>query len=433
MDNDKQSSTGDGPKAAQLRVEGNQAMKRREYDRAISLYTSALFHSQGAGAAVLLANRAAAYHSKNEYGLAKADAQAAVTADPHYIKGWSRLGLAEYILGNYAASAVAYRTSVENGGSDLAREGYKQAKVTLGRLTAHSDMDPFTSLADLIVSTSTQETTNKRIEGRTFAAEHNGKMETLLKKLENPHQNIHAIEQDMILPQTAMVKAAAQVVAFKGKVIALTHIGNSIYTTPSVRRADLGELLCERRFIPKDFLSRSLQACYPSGYDTVVLAIFNSSAENHPCTRYLMPSDEEGSYELMIVVLDEGQTTLPSNPQWYRGGRHRIVSSISNAELIERLDAVHAKFPVLEMVLLPGINRDGELLEKSVVQLKERPLITRSQLARRIEDRLNLCNRLGFPPFHISGLENYLNAVNDETQSWTRERVLRVSEDFARG
>jgi tetratricopeptide (TPR) repeat protein len=128
----------------QLKLQGNQAMKDMKYDEAISFHTSALEHSPGN--AILLANRAAAYHLAEEYESAKTDAQAAVAADPQYTKGWSRLGLVEYDLGDYGASAAAYRTGVKIGGTDLTRKGYRQATITLGRSTVNSDLDALTSL-----------------------------------------------------------------------------------------------------------------------------------------------------------------------------------------------------------------------------------------------------------------------------------------------
>ena len=96
-------STSPEPTAAQkaeaetLKSKGNAAMAKKNYDSAIDLYTQAL--ALIPGNPIFLSNRAAAHSASKDHESAKADAEAAVVADPKYTKAWSRLGLALFALG----------------------------------------------------------------------------------------------------------------------------------------------------------------------------------------------------------------------------------------------------------------------------------------------------------------------------------------------
>ena len=55
----------------------------------------------------------------------------ATAADPAYTKAWSRLGLANFALGDAKASMEAYKKGMDaegNGGSEAMRKGYETAK-----------------------------------------------------------------------------------------------------------------------------------------------------------------------------------------------------------------------------------------------------------------------------------------------------------------
>ncbi|KAI5293067.1 hypothetical protein KEM52_005848 [Ascosphaera acerosa] len=67
------------------------------------------------------------------------DAKAATAADPAYVKGWSRLGLAQFALGNPRAAMEAYEKGIEaegNGGSDAMRRGLETARKRVAELEA---------------------------------------------------------------------------------------------------------------------------------------------------------------------------------------------------------------------------------------------------------------------------------------------------------
>src|SRR5690606_28241899 len=80
---------------------------------------------------IYLSNRAAAYSASGAHDKAVLDAQASVDADPKYSKGWSRLGLAKFALGDAKGSMAAYEKGIQaegNGGSEQMRKGYETAK-----------------------------------------------------------------------------------------------------------------------------------------------------------------------------------------------------------------------------------------------------------------------------------------------------------------
>jgi len=124
-------------RAEELKVQGNKAMAAKDYARAIDLYSQAL--ALYPGNAIFLSNRAAAYSAARDHESARADAEAAVAADPNYTKAWSRLGLARFALGDARGSMEAYKQGIEhegNGGSEAMKKGYETAKRRLEELEA---------------------------------------------------------------------------------------------------------------------------------------------------------------------------------------------------------------------------------------------------------------------------------------------------------
>lgn len=112
-----------------MKSQGNSAMAQKNYPSAIDFYTKAL--AIVPGNPIFLSNRAAAYSASKDHESAKADAEAAVAADPKYTKAWSRLGLARFALGDAKGSMEAYQKGIEyegNGGSDAMKKGYETAK-----------------------------------------------------------------------------------------------------------------------------------------------------------------------------------------------------------------------------------------------------------------------------------------------------------------
>ena len=111
--------------AESLKSQGNAAMAQKDYPKALELYSKAL--ALVPGNPIFLSNRAAAYSASKDHTAARADAEAAVAADPKYTKAWSRLGLARFALGDAKGSMEAYSKGIEyegNGGSDAMKKGY---------------------------------------------------------------------------------------------------------------------------------------------------------------------------------------------------------------------------------------------------------------------------------------------------------------------
>ena len=112
-----------------LKSKGNAAMAQKDYPSAIDFYTQAL--ALVPGNPIFLSNRAAAYSASKDHESARADAEAAVAADPSYTKAWSRLGLARFALGDAKGSMEAYEQGIKhegNGGSEAMKRGYETAK-----------------------------------------------------------------------------------------------------------------------------------------------------------------------------------------------------------------------------------------------------------------------------------------------------------------
>lgn len=116
-------------KANVLKAEGNKAMAVRDFDTAIAKYTEAI--GLDSSNVVYLSNRAAAYSSSSQHAKAVEDAKAAIALDSSFSKAYSRLGLAEYALGNAKGSMEAYKKGIEIEGSlpsDAMKRGYETAK-----------------------------------------------------------------------------------------------------------------------------------------------------------------------------------------------------------------------------------------------------------------------------------------------------------------
>lgn len=116
-------------RADALKGQGNAALQQKDYDKAIDLYTQALelqpFNP------IYLSNRAAAYSAAQRHEEAKNDAEMAVAADPKFAKAWSRLGLANFAIGDSKGAMEAYQKGIEaegSGGSEAMRKGYETAK-----------------------------------------------------------------------------------------------------------------------------------------------------------------------------------------------------------------------------------------------------------------------------------------------------------------
>lgn len=112
-----------------LKAEGNKAMAARDFATAIAKYSDAI--ALDSTNVVYLSNRAAAYSSASQHEKAVADAKSAIALDPKFSKAYSRLGLAQYALGNAKEAMEAYKSGLDIEGSspsDAMKRGYETAK-----------------------------------------------------------------------------------------------------------------------------------------------------------------------------------------------------------------------------------------------------------------------------------------------------------------
>jgi small glutamine-rich tetratricopeptide repeat-containing protein alpha len=101
----------DTEKAEELKKDGNKLLGAKDFEGAVQKYTEAIELDDTN--AVYFANRAAAYSQLGDHNLAAADAKQALLVNPDYSKAFSRLGHAEFCLGNYKEAVDAYRKGVE--------------------------------------------------------------------------------------------------------------------------------------------------------------------------------------------------------------------------------------------------------------------------------------------------------------------------------
>ena len=93
--------------ALKLKDQGNEQLLKGHYLEAIGFYTDALEYSPTN--AVILSNRAQAYIKVENYGLAMADADAALESDPNYAKAYYRRGSAQFALGHLKDAKKNFR------------------------------------------------------------------------------------------------------------------------------------------------------------------------------------------------------------------------------------------------------------------------------------------------------------------------------------
>lgn len=99
VDRSSEDQTANEEKALALKNLGNEQLMKGHYLEAIGYYSDALeFHPTNA---VILSNRAQAYIKVENYGLAMADATAAMQSDPKYAKAYYRRGSAQFALTHY--------------------------------------------------------------------------------------------------------------------------------------------------------------------------------------------------------------------------------------------------------------------------------------------------------------------------------------------
>ena len=121
--------------ANHLKVDGNKAMARKEYMKAIGLYSKALrLAPAGPQSHVYFSNRAAALCYLERYEEAELDAERALALHPEFGKAHARLGLSRYFLKDYHGAVEAYESaSAYDPDNESNRIYLAKAKLKLGR------------------------------------------------------------------------------------------------------------------------------------------------------------------------------------------------------------------------------------------------------------------------------------------------------------
>lgn len=115
--------------AEKYKLEGNRYMAQQKFADSVVSYTEAIENDPTN--AIYYSNRSAAYSSLRESEKAVEDARKAIEIDSKYSKGYSRLGLALYSLGDAEGSMEAYEQGLRaegNNPTDGMKRGYETAK-----------------------------------------------------------------------------------------------------------------------------------------------------------------------------------------------------------------------------------------------------------------------------------------------------------------
>lgn len=105
---DRSSDPNAEARATELKDLGNHQLAAGHFLEAIKHYSSGLEYSPHHS--VLLSNRALAFIKVENYGLAIADADAAIESDPNYAKGYYRRGSANYALNHFKKARKDFRS-----------------------------------------------------------------------------------------------------------------------------------------------------------------------------------------------------------------------------------------------------------------------------------------------------------------------------------
>ena len=117
-----------------LKIQGNNCMAQKMYDKAIDYYTRAIdvARDDDPNMYVYYSNRAAALCFLQDYQQASEDAAIAIELKPDYGKAYARYGLSLFFLGRYEEAKDAYETALEYEPNNKASLSYlKKAKEKL--------------------------------------------------------------------------------------------------------------------------------------------------------------------------------------------------------------------------------------------------------------------------------------------------------------
>ena len=115
----------DQEEADRLKGEGNKAMARKQYEKAVKCYSKSLrLAPAGHNSHVYFSNRAAALCYLERYEEAELDAERSLALNPEYGKAHARLGLSRYFLRDYYGAVEAYEAALVYDPNNAASKSY---------------------------------------------------------------------------------------------------------------------------------------------------------------------------------------------------------------------------------------------------------------------------------------------------------------------
>ena len=121
-------------KAKGFKAKGNEAMKARNYTKAVDLYTEAI--NIDLSNTNYRSSRSVALLSIGMFDEAHEDAFFITQLDPNYAKGWARLGLTEFKRGNGKRAQAAYQRAIKIAGSETTarmKQGFAYSKAKISK------------------------------------------------------------------------------------------------------------------------------------------------------------------------------------------------------------------------------------------------------------------------------------------------------------
>lgn len=128
--------------AEELKAQGNEAFKGRNFDKAIELYTQAIaLDDSSNNAALCFSNRAAAYQSKKDWVKMENDAEKCVQLKPGFAKGWHRLAVAQKKQGMLVEARQTLEKGLELHADDkVLKKAMRQLETMITKRTKHQQM-----------------------------------------------------------------------------------------------------------------------------------------------------------------------------------------------------------------------------------------------------------------------------------------------------
>lgn len=117
-------------KAADLKEQGTEAFKNKDFDKAVKFYGEAIAINNSDH--ILYSNRSAAYAGAKKYEEALTDGRKCVELKPDFAKGYSRVGFAQYHLDKFVDAKKTYQEGLSyDSESQILKTGLKDTERSL--------------------------------------------------------------------------------------------------------------------------------------------------------------------------------------------------------------------------------------------------------------------------------------------------------------